>query len=1139
MRLGTSTKRTLASVTDAVTGFLIAWIWCVVLASPSMATEMDATTEAKASELATTTDSRGQREFFETNIRPLLAQHCYECHSQKSNKVRAGLLVDSLPDLMRGGDSGPAIVVGNPDESLLISAVRHEAFEMPPSGKLRDDQIADLEKWVRDGAWWPEEENSQRTGRQGVVDPAAERAARRARHWAWQPIVAPPLPDVMQQSWCEQPVDRFILAALEAHDLTPASAADRATLIRRLTFDLTGLPPEPTDVSSFVANPHPDAYGQLVDRLLASPAFGEKWARHWLDLMRFAESCGHEFDFPIRHADGYRDYVIRAWNDDVAYDQWVREHVAGDLLAPPRVNVATGLNESIRGTGFWWLGEANHAPTDVRADEADRIDNQLSVFGKAFLGLTIGCARCHDHKFDPISADDYYALAGFLQSSRRQEALLDPHGQIERKHSAIVAQRKRVNESARIWLASNLETPGYWTDCLLAVVGLGSATESRVRSPETSLVSSSIPAGRWELWRRAFATLESSPGPQTLQLWQQATATLPAESTASSPVTLSWLSRWRDGLRNDDEARSRAVTFIDFRRDRLDGWFGTGQAIPTAPLRGSHVERFSDEGVVTWAKPGTVDSGLVGTRFRGVLRSPTFTLQHRQIHHYLRGRGVDIRLVVDGYMMNEFSALLFADHMLKGIETNGQWKWITQQQDLDHYLGHKAHLEYIDHGDGEWALQSVLFSNDGPPPDSVDVSIRNWLSAEDAAPDNFHSLAAQLGQDIHRALRSVAEDRANDEETELVNWLCRHQLISPATNASWQTDWKFIQDANDSVVEPVLALASTDGTGENECLQIRGNTKNLGPEIPRRLLNAMSGEAQPLITNGSGRLELAERMLAHDNPFVARVMVNRLWQHLFGRGLVTTVDDFGAMGQPPTHPELLDFLAHDLRTHGWSLKRSVRQLVLSQVYRQNSEQREPSLELKDPENRLWHRADVKRLPAESLRDAILALSSRLDRTVGGSSVPVYLTDFMTARGQPPSGPLDGAGRRSIYTRVQRNFPSSMMLVFDVPTPFGTVGRRSQSNVPAQSLVLMNDPFVWSQAELWGKQLRATGRTTDDRLQLAALRAWGRELEPNELSALRKFAQTQSEEYEGNLDATDLWTDIAHVFLNTKEFLYLY
>ncbi|HJT76110.1 MAG TPA: DUF1549 domain-containing protein, partial [Gemmataceae bacterium] len=354
-------------------------------------------------------------EFFEKKVRPVLAEHCYRCHSAQAKKPKGGLLLDSRAALLKGGDNGPALVPGQPEHSRLIDAVRYTDVDlrMPPRGKLPPQAVADLTAWVRSGAPWPAEAGKATV----AVVHAFDLQARKRQHWAWQPVRPQPPPAVRDTAWPRSPVDRFILAKLEAKGLHPAPPADRRTLLRRVCFDLTGLPPKPEQVEAFARDDAPDAYEKVVDRLLASPQYGERWGRHWLDLVRYAETRGHEFDYPIPNAYQYRDYVIRAVSADVPYNQFVTEHIAGDLLDRPRRDPRTGSNESILGTAFWFLGEEVHSPVDVRQDEADRFDNRIDVMSKAFLGLTVACARCHDHKFDAISSRDYYALFGFLESS--------------------------------------------------------------------------------------------------------------------------------------------------------------------------------------------------------------------------------------------------------------------------------------------------------------------------------------------------------------------------------------------------------------------------------------------------------------------------------------------------------------------------------------------------------------------------------------------------------------------------------------------------------------------------------------------------------------------------------------------------
>ena len=354
-------------------------------------------------------DDTAGLEFFEAKVRPLLVNRCQSCHG--GGKAKGGLRLDTRATALGGGDTGPALVPGKPDESLLVEAIRYgEALQMPPKSKLPAEEIAVLTRWVEQGAPWPV---GRESAPPGTVKPFNLRE--RAGHWSLQPVQDPAPPEVKDQAWPLNPVDRFLLAKLEAKGLKPAAEAEKPTLIRRLTFDLIGLPPKPEEVEAFVADASPDAYETLVERLLASPHYGERWGRHWLDLVRFAETSGHEFDYDIPLAYRYRDYVIRAFNADLPYDQFVVEQLAGDLLPEPRRDPSTGTNESILGTGSYRFHEGVHSPVDLREDGAAKFDSQIDVLSKAFLGLTIACARCHDHKFDAITTRDYYALNGYAR----------------------------------------------------------------------------------------------------------------------------------------------------------------------------------------------------------------------------------------------------------------------------------------------------------------------------------------------------------------------------------------------------------------------------------------------------------------------------------------------------------------------------------------------------------------------------------------------------------------------------------------------------------------------------------------------------------------------------------------------------
>ncbi len=931
-------------------------------------------------------------EFFEKHIRPLLAERCYQCHSAKAEKLKGNLHLDLPAGILVGGDNGPAVVPGDPEKSRLVQAVRYTNvdLQMPPKGKLPDAAIADLEQWVRIGAPIPA----------GSAAPVAatrtfDLAARKASHWSWQPIKDPPVP-MKDAAWPLGDIDRFILAKLAERRLAPAPDADRRTLIRRATFDLIGLPPKPDDVDAFVRDPAPDdvAFAKVVDRLLASEHFGERWARHWLDLVRYAETYGHEFDYPIKNAEQYPLYVVRALNADVPYDQFVTEHLAGDLLENPRVNPKEGFNESILGTGFWFFGDQVHAPVDVRQHQSDRIDNQLDVFGKTFLGLTLACARCHDHKFDAIATKDYYALFAVAEATYPQQAMLDPGGKI----ASVVGEMRRAVEPVNL------------------LCGAGSQ-----------------PAAN-------------------------------AEGRLNARTT-SW----------------------SFDADTFSPWAAAGQAFGPGPTK--HGEWDSLSRAPRAVRPGVAHSGLLSPKLRGILRSPSFVIEQPFVSYLLSGKNARLRLIVDGYTMDEFQSLLFSG-MIVEVNTGGQWRW--HNQNATRYVGHRAHIELIDDSAEGWIAVDEIRFGDKPVSEPI--------------PDDRPEVPGLRDSEI--LLAATAQlDRLTRE-----------------------------------IPEPMRAITALDGTGADGRVFIRGSSKNAGEAVPRRFIEALSGTAHPFPDGTSGRLELARAVTDRSNPLTARVMVNRIWHHLLGKGIVPTVDDFGVMGEPPTHPELLDHLATRFVRDGWSVKKLIRSIVLSRTYQLSTHGSDVAAQI-DPKNELLQHARIRRLEAESIRDAILFVSGRLDDRVGGPFVDVHLTPFMEGRGKPADGPLDGDGMRSLYLRVRRNFLSPMMLTFDAPIPFSTMGRRSVSNVPAQALILLNDPFVSGEAKRWATKTLEPGKwPAEMRIVRMYEEAYSRRPTEQEVAEAIAFLKKQGTEY-GLSETQSLadvrpWTDLAHVLLNVKEFIFL-
>ena len=1242
-----------------------------------------------------------QIEFFETSVRPLLVEYCYDCHGPDADPAEGGLGLFSRKSILQGGDSGPGIDLDHAEKSNILSAVQYgDLFQMPPDSKLGNEEIEIIRKWVMDKAPWPAESDIE-VDRKEELD----LQKRRAEHWCWQPVSKATIPAVVNHDWILDPVDHFVLSKLEQAGLSPALPADRPMWLRRVTFDITGLPPTLAEIEAFCKDTSSNAFENVVDRLLSSPTYGERWARHWMDLIRYAETCGHEFDYPIPNAWQYRDYLIRAFNADVPYDEFVIEHIAGDLMDHPRLNPEHQTNESILGTGFWFLGEATHGPVDVKGDEAGRIDNQIDVMGKTFLGLTIACARCHDHKFDAISAEDYYGIAGFLQSSRRQDVMLDPDRKILDAWEDARAESRTAASAIKTFLSSMTNDDGkivfnenylkaavlflqqddswklpnrlviegetakqinktggkagtqkingwsngsqiWWTEANVGdvldlelnvpVAGnyeiLARFTKARDYGIVQVLVNDK-PAGQpIDLYspdivqsaEESLGKFVLDAGPQTIRLRitgknekaqpglmvgvdyfvlrpdrdpvsesrQEARLKSMAEQFEINPVILhQWTSAIQDQATDDIEhpfylLRKSAEATIDLESNEADSFylelyreildleaadkkwmeelsvpFPDLDIVPVADWDRQGFAFLNDkepgqlnpvdpDPVWSWRSTPPAHSGLKGQNFQGVLRSPTFTITHPKIHYYVAARSARIRLIIDGFRLDVNNALLFSGMNLT-IDTNAKWKWIQQGGDLKNYIGHKAFIEIIDQGDGFIGLKEIRFSGKSQPgkrPSHISLN-RNHHGLDagrwhDARSNNGATPLELVTTAITRSLESSQfVSKGNDGVTDriLSNFLIRHQLIPDAnydlfnkTLADYRTR---LQEINRQVPAPTLAIGMVDGSPEDEYVFIRGNHRNPGQLVSRSPITALK---QPDLWNNSlkssGRMELAENMVSMDHPLTRRVIVNRIWHHLFGQGIVPSVDNFGVLGNRPTHPELLDYLSNAFSDDGWSIKKMIRRLVLSQTYRMSSTSTVDA-GTKDPNNDLLYKFRIRRLPGEAIRDSILAISEELDDTMHGPGVPIHLTSFMQGRGRPGnSGPLDGNGRRSIYIAVRRNFLSPMMLTFDTPIPFNSIGRRNNSNVPAQSLIMMNDPFVFDQAEKWAAKLILKDPDVLSRLQDAFVSSTGRAPNKNELRQLMTFYDELRKEQE--MDEAGAWSSICHVLFNAKEFIFL-
>jgi hypothetical protein len=1093
-------------------------------------------------------------EFFEKKIRPVLVEHCHACHSAKAEKLKGELLLDSRAGLLKGGENGPVVVPGEPEKSRLIIAVRYKNvdLQMPKRGKLPDAVLADLTAWVAMGAPWPGADGTTTT-----IKKTFDLDQRKRDHWAWRPVrpVAPPV--VRNTSWLSGPIDHFVLAKLEEKGLAPAQDAEPRTLVRRLYFDLIGLPPAPEEVEAFLtaheANPQAALEG-AVDRLLASPHFGERWGRHWLDLVRYAESKGHEFDYTVPNAYQYRDYVIRALNADVPYSQFVTEHIAGDLLPAPRVDPKHGFNESILGTGFWFLGDELHSPVDIRQDEADRYDNRIDVLTKTFLGLTVSCARCHDHKFDAISTKDYYALAGFLQSSSYRLVRFESLEQNRRVAAELAALRARARPVVQRALAASVKaTLDRLDDYLLAAAAVGRGARLGDVAANRRLDAALL--GRWVDQLRRSANDPADPF--------HLVARIAADPKSNEPDHVAELIR--EFVADEAARESRAgaslegaKVVVDYSRSKPDEWLPDDASFGPAMVRPGEV-RVSGAGTVrltenaaaefdpVWKSLGLApssetDAGALNSPQRPgrTIRTPTFTLESAKVSYLVRGTGHAYFSVASHHLI---AGPLHA-RLVVPVKGGDGFRWLGH--DLAPYKGQRLHVEFTAETP-DFAVALVVNTERVPEIPVSDGLLRQALSDV----RSLEKLAAAYQRMVLDLTDRLETDRligapGASERARLANWLLTHPALFTADGKTPKPLLDALaplfveQQAIAAQIrnESRLALAMQEGTGVDECVFNRGSYKTPGLMVPRRFLEALAGQEGPAIEHGSGRLALARQMTdPTTNPFITRVIVNRLWHHLFGRGIVASVDNFGVLGEAPTHPELLDYLAGQFAKDGWSLKKAIRNMVLSRAYRMSSGADEKA-DTADPGNLWLHQARVRRLEGEAIRDALLAVSGRLDRTMYGPSVPVHLTPFQDGRGRPPSGPLDGAGRRSIYLAVRRNFLSPLLLAFDTPIPFSTVGRRSVSNVPAQALILLNDPFVHQQAEVWARRVLASPGSAKERIIGMYLSAFARPPTDSELAACIAFIDREMPASGNRRDEVRAWADLAHTLVNVTEFIFV-
>jgi hypothetical protein len=1057
-------------------------------------------------------------EFFEKKIRPVLIAECLDCHN--ADKQKGGLRLDHREAWKKGGDSGASIVPGDPKGSLLLRSIRHEEddLKMPSKApKLDAAVIADFEAWVKMGAPDPRDEPSKTAQSEGK--PAAkweQLLAMRRTWWSLQPVRPVEVPNITGGT--VHPVDRFLRVKQTEKGLAPAGPAAASAVLRRLSYVLTGLPPEPEQALRFEAEYVADparAVETAVDGFLASARFGEHWARHWMDLMRYTETHGSEIDAVLPMAWQYRDYLVRAFNQNVPLDALIREHLAGDILPKPRLS-ADGLNESSVGPAHFRMVEHGDNAVDTREDQVRVLDNQIDVVSKAFQGMTVACARCHDHKFDAISQRDYYALQGVFASAHMGQRVVDTPAHLNRLNGAL----EQAQEALRQGLAKE------W---------LKAAERLRAEFPET--------LEQEDGWKQAFGEAQKNPAHPLHAWFKIKTENLPQQ--------------W-ESLRKKAEAEQTAIKesnathfkkVWDFRQGQADGWLRSGAGLEQKPELGRFGVSESGDRLLGGLYPPALLSHWFSSRQHGIMISPSFTIETGRIS--VRAFGFDgmVRLVPDNYAV----ARRFNSHAVLLEEKDG-WYMLNPKElpDPDRRKGQRARLEFVTREDASIPVNLAKLGDPKVKPNGKSRSVENSffgvaeivfhnrknnevpkletsglrLLLQKNAPASRADLAGLYSEVLSEAIEAWARHSATEDQVAFLNAFLSPGLLPVHLSemASLQPMVERYRALHREVPQPRRAPGLLELESSDAPLLNRGDHKTPADLVPRGYLEVLG--KGPFQTQQSGRLELAEQIASPQNPLTARVMANRIWHWVYGAGIVPTVDNFGRMGEQPSHPELLEYLAARLVEKDWSLKEGLRFLLTTETFRSSSK---PSMEAqtKDPANRWLTHMRVRRLEAEAIRDSLLRVSGGLVEKAGGPGV----------------GEAD-MGRRSIYLAVRRTKLNPFLGVFDAPQPFTTFGRRDITTVPAQSLTLLNGSFATKCADLWSARVLkpSSPKVPQERLDLMFLSAFARRPTQAEarvlLDALERW-RTECQDADSPTKAeTEAWGHLAHTLINLKEFIYL-
>ena len=953
--------------------------------------------------------------FFEKDVQPLLKSTCFKCHGGEA-KVKAGLYLTSRAGMLKGGATGPAIDEKAPEKSLFLEMLsfKDEEHSMPPDGKLKPEQLAILTKWIDAGApWKPGTEAALPDG--ALVKKEPEQKVKTAEDWwAYKALKRPAVPDVKNKTWAANPIDSFILAGLEKEGLAPVAPASKIALIRRAYYDLTGLPPSPAEVDAFAANTAPDAYEKLIDKLLASPHYGEKWGRHWLDLVRFAETNGYERDGNKPFAWRYRDYVIQAFNSDKPYDQFIREQIAGDEMENATV-------DSKIATGFYRLNIWDDEPADRKLAKYDVLDGILATTCQAMLGMSMNCARCHNHKKDPILAKDYYSMLAFIQDvsdMQSQDITID-----------INSPEKQGEYDKELREKTAVE------DELMKKIAAIEALARAGQSPEKPPAAAAKDASKDPI---ADPLPDARKGPQK---WQY---------TLTRPNTDEWT--WQNY--------------------NTETW---------------------KEGVSGFGSKGT-PGAIIGTVWhtdniwlRKLITLKTVSANLKlSLHH-----DEDCEIYFNGKL-----AASFAGHVSK----------------YESHTLSPAALALLKPGENQIAV---------------------------------HCLQTIGGQYIDMGLVVNAEEESNDDIVSAKNG----KRLPKEKLAEYNSLKKQLAESRKKKIESggtkVMAVFEKGRTPTK--IFMRGNPNLEGDDVTPNF-PVILGFPSPVIpkekpgAKSSGRRTvLADWLASKNNQLTARAIANRLWQFHFGRGICRTPNDFGQLGELPTHPELLDWLATEFVARDWKMKSMHKLIMMSSAYRMSCNDEAKAL-AKDPNNNLFWRFDMRRLSAEEVRDSILAVNGTLNPKMFGPSVFTEVPKEVLQSSSKPSSvwghsPPEERTRRSVYVLVKRSLNEPILNTFDQADTDSSCPVRFTTTVPTQTLTSLNSKFFNDQAALLAQRLaKEAGAGVDAQVKLGLRLTMGREPSAKEVERGVKLIKRFTDE--DKLSAEQALADFCLLALNLNEFLYL-